>query len=343
MNTEPFHDLIIYVCPHRRRRVFTAYSESWGAPLRDCLRLVSYEQLFRMTELPCATYIFADLERLSAAERERAAAVWDLLQSAWPDCRLLNHPLRARRRFSLLRTLHKEGINAFDVYRAEEDRRPSRFPVFVRRENSHSKPLSDLLFSAGELAAVEQDLAGRIARDDTLITEFLNEPDPEGRFWKYSAFVFDGRIVPAHLFVENQWCVKAPALVDEGIVEAEYRFVSDNPHEEVLKRVARIARIDYGRIDYGVVRGAPQIYEINTHPRIMASNDAHFEQRVRARELSAGLIEEAFRTIDTTSDAGKSTPGLPGAIEAARGNKIWKRAARAVIRTIKPQADGGTA
>lgn len=332
--------MIVYVCTQKERWVLNSYLESWGASLRDRFKLVSYEQLFHMLELPHATYIFADLERLSAAQRERAAAVWNLLHSAWPDCRLLNHPLKARRRYTLLRGLHKEGINAFNVYRVEEDRRPSRFPVFVRRENRHSKPLSDLLFSAEELAAVERDLADRIALDDLLITEFLGEPDIKGRFWKYSAFIFDGRIVPAHLFVDNHWCVKAPAIVDEGILEAEHRFVSGNSHEEALKNVADIARIGYGRIDFGVVDGKPQIYEINTHPQIMAANDAHFEQRIRARELSAKLIESAFQTIDTTSNPEEITPGLPTARKAARRNKPWNRVIRGVIRRITPGTGG---
>ncbi|MEJ8566535.1 hypothetical protein [Elongatibacter sediminis] len=302
--------MIIYVCTSAERHVVAAYFGYWGASLRKSVRLVSYKQLFSFSRLPRATYIFADLERLPAWQRERAALYWHHLKKTWPEARLLNHPLRTQRRYSLLRTLNKSGMNGFDVFRLEEDRTPSRFPVFIRRENSHSGPESELLHTPDELDAALRQMTERMAADDLLITEFLNRPDPQGRFWKYSAFVFEDRIVPAHLFVEDAWCVKAPMFVDDEIIAAERDYIEGNPHESHLREVARLGQIEYGRIDYGIVDGQPQVYEINTHPQIVGAFDNHAAARSEARERSARLIESAFRAIDDAS-AGKESVAPP--------------------------------
>jgi hypothetical protein len=57
-------------------------------------------------------------------------------------------------RYELLRNLREEGINDFDVIRADERRWPERYPVFLRHEHDHGRPLSsDLLHNKEALAA----------------------------------------------------------------------------------------------------------------------------------------------------------------------------------------------
>ena len=48
-------------------------------------------------------------------------------------------------RVELLRSLNAAGINPFDVMRADESPRPTRFPVFLRFEMDHNNLLSGLL------------------------------------------------------------------------------------------------------------------------------------------------------------------------------------------------------
>jgi hypothetical protein len=230
------------------------------------------------------------------------------MDSAWPETRLLNHPLRVMQRYPLLRTLQQEGVNRFGVYRLEDERWPERYPVFVRRANGHSGPESGLIRDRAELDSVSRRLAGKIAADDLLITEFYAQPDSRGRFWKYSAFIFPDRIVPAHLFVAATWCVKTPEIVDDEIISAEYAYVRDNPHEQILRKAASIGNIDYGRIDYGLVDGQVQIYEINTHPQVMGRVDNFYDQRKRARKHSASLLEAAFLSIDTGKSRDRIRP-----------------------------------
>jgi hypothetical protein len=48
----------------------------------------------------------------------------------------------------------------------------------------------------------------------------------------------------------------------------ELDYVRDNPHEAELREIFRIANIDYGRIDYALLDGRVQTWEINNNPTI---------------------------------------------------------------------------
>ena len=297
--------MIIYVSTQQERAVLAGYLGYWGKDLRHSIKQTSYDRLFRWKRLPYATYIFSDIERLSANERERAAAVWVHLEKEFKDILLINHPLKVKRRYDLLTALYDAKINRFNVYRANSEPQPQKYPVFFKRENDHVEPESQLLQSREELEQAIVDCGTRLALDDFLVTEFHAEPDSQGRYWKYSAFIFNGVIVPAHIFIEAKWYVKIPRLADEATAQLELDYVRDNPHREILERVARIAHIDYGRIDYGVINDEVQVYEINTNPMIMGPRDGNYALRSKAREYSHEQIRQGF--LDLNSGSGKET------------------------------------
>ena len=304
--------MIVYLCSHGQRAVMSAYLGYWGRDVAEHFNLMSYRQLFRSRRLHRGSYIFSDIERLSAPEREKVAVVWNELRNAWPDCRLLNHPLKVMKRYPLLRTLHDSGINAFTAYRYLDNPRPDRFPVFIKRENDHLQPESGLLNSQVELDSCLDSVSQFMDPSEILVVEFHNKTDSQGRFWKYSAFVFENTIVPGHIFVDSNWYVKQPAIVDQEIIDAELKYVQDNPHDDVLRRAAALANIDYGRVDYNVVDGQVQVYEINTHPFIMGRRDGFSNDRADAREKSAANIASAFIKLrGANADKAKiSTPRL---------------------------------
>ena len=216
-----------------------------------------------------AAFIFSDLERLSAPERERAAALWTGLAERGLARKRLNHPLRALRRYGLLRKLEEEGINDFGVYRLTEARRPQRYPVFLRGENDHGGNRSGLLYTPEDLATAIQALehSGE-QRSERIITEFCASRDARGLYRKYSAWCIDGRILPGHLFFGPHWMLKQPTALDAGLLAEELDYLARNPHSAALERIFALAGIDYGRADYGIVAGRIQIYEINTNPGI---------------------------------------------------------------------------
>lgn len=292
--------MIVYLATRDQLVVHAGYLSSWGREVARSIRLMSYDELFGRRRLPEATWIFADLERLSVTEREQAAAVWEALARDLPAGRLLNHPLRARRRYSLLRALYDEGINDFDVFRVDEPRRPGRYPVFLRRENGHDGALSGLLGSADAVdREIDALLRRGVAPDDLLIVEFAGGPDGGGRYWKHSAFRIGDRLVPGHLFVDEDWVVKAPEVLDPEIVEAERAFVDGFGHEAALERAFAVAGIDFGRADYAVTDGGIRVFEINTHPTVMGPDDNHADSRREARGRSARRVAAALAELDT--------------------------------------------
>lgn len=73
----------------------------------------------------------------------------------------------------------------------------------------------------------------------------------------------------------------------------EHDYVEKNPHEGRLREVFRLARIDYGRMDYGMLDGQVQVWEINTNPTIRSG-------KLNPRSARRSLLESF---VDTMADA----------------------------------------
>lgn len=221
------------------------------------------------------TWIFSDLERNSLSELKELANFWNYLALSGEPLWLLNHPLAVRKRYEFLRLLKKKKINLFDVYKLTESRDPRFYPVFLRDENTHAsvyKP--DRLIKTKEdlinlKAQIDQDT--NICREELLITEYINCQGEDGLYRKYSAFNIGGEIIPRHIFFSDKiWFLKGPHVVEDQLVKEELTFQKTNPHKEELLKIFRLARIDYGRIDYGFRKGKLQVFEINTNPQLYA-------------------------------------------------------------------------
>ena len=103
--------------------------------IRSCrpgVRVLSYADGFAGVPLPRATYVFADLDRLRPAGR--AAAIHLHRRLTDRGCPVVNDPARFLGRHDLLRRLHDTGINPFSSWRMDASERPTRWPVFLRRE-----------------------------------------------------------------------------------------------------------------------------------------------------------------------------------------------------------------
>src|SRR5690606_35658802 len=220
---------------------------------------------------PAATYIFSDIERLSPPQVEEAARLRAALARAAPEIRFLSHPIRSWRRFELLRRLHAAGINAFTTSRLTDAPAAMRFPVFVRGASDHLGACTPLLHNAHELEAAREALiAEHRCLDDLIVVEYLDVADPNGVYHKYSAFCVGGAIVPEALDFGRNWVTKGETFEvdDPAYVAAERRYIEENPHAAMLAPLFAMAGIDYGRIDYALVGGRPQVFEINTNPMI---------------------------------------------------------------------------
>jgi hypothetical protein len=137
-----------------------------------------------------------------------------------------------------------------------------------------------------------------IARRNLMAVEFCDTADKEGVYRKYGAFVVGDRIVPRHVFFSRSWSVKVADLTDPRCVKEELAYLDSNPHAEALGRVARIADISYGRIDYALLEGRVQTWEINTNPMIASNISQEIAARREVHLRFLALFESAFEALE---------------------------------------------
>jgi hypothetical protein len=257
--------LIYYLTSAARAFTMRDFLAGRGAALRRRIAMLTYDALARRRSLAPGTYIFSDVDRLAPAQAELAARAHGAISAAgWP---VLNHPTRTCSRYRLLRRLYEHGINDFNVYRATEERRPERYPVFLRDAVEHTGAASGLLRDAAALdaALAARDAAG-LSPETTLIVEFRDTADTGGVYRKYSAFGIRGQVLPRHVCFGRDWVLKAGTLFEPDYLAEERAYVETNPHAGALARVFALAGADFGRVDYAVAGGRLVVFEINTNP-----------------------------------------------------------------------------
>ena len=236
----------------------------------------SYDWLFTQASLPNRTYIFADMERLALHELVEAAQAYKQLKRA--RARVLNDPAQVRTRLPLLRELHASGINAFQAYEAYSRPRPKSFPVFIRSETDHSGGLGGLIPDQASLDAELARLEGDgVPLRHLLVIEFSAEPIREGAYRKHSVFRVGEAFLSYSPVIEDDWCVKsgtAAFSTDRELDEAAAEM-NENPFGERLRPVFELARIEYGRVDFGLVGDRLSVFEINTNPHLSLPPKAH--------------------------------------------------------------------
>ncbi len=300
--------MIWYVVTEQHAYTLRDYLKTWGLSLAGRFCEVTYDELFSTNEfegLPGA-YIFSDIERLYPPHARYAAMIRQKLLERQPEARVFNHPTRSMRRYELLRTLFERGDNTFNVYRLVECRRPERWPVFIREENEHTKNLTPLLHTPEELDAETAKFLERVdSREDKLVVEFCDTRDAQGLFYRYSAYLIGGRVIPNNLIASYNWTVESKVSIwTPEVLEQERRYMMENPHERELREIFRLARIDYGRIDYSMLGDRLQVWEINTNPNITSlatlpdDTERKHELHMRADRIAAAFVE-----IDTPDDA----------------------------------------
>lgn len=290
--------MIAYICRQEHKRTILPFLRAEREALKRRIKVVSYEELFLSRAVPVAHLIFTDIDRLSVYEVEAAQAIANTLASADIGASIANDPARVLSRYSLLCELHRVGINSFQAARLDEGPITLNYPLFLRREDEALGPETDLLHSEEELhAAINaiqtsgKPLRGRLA------VEYRAKRSDDGYFRKYSAFLVNGEVLPQHIQMASDWAVKSDSR-STGQAEAseELSYVCDNPHRDTLQRAFALANIDFGRIDYSIVDGRLEIYEINTNPTFSGSDKHDLRQERRA--LVRKRLASAFTSLD---------------------------------------------
>ena len=182
-----------------------------------------------------------------------------------------------------------------------------KYPVFIRAEDGYGGPETDVINNDAEYDAALVDLARRgLPLRGRIAIGYAAERGADGLFRKYGAFNIGGTIVPYHLMRNYGWVVKKNLSEQDFVLPRDERdrfstaavaeeaaYAADNPHKDVLAAAFRIAAIDFGRADYGLVGGRVQIYEINTNPLLpgFPKVNARTEVRRDVRGRFAAAIE----------------------------------------------------
>lgn len=301
--------MVFFLVTRAGRHVLDKYLASWGGDFLDDVCVVPYPTISDPDRLIPGTYIFADLERLSARERNAAARVWESLHARGDGFRLLNHPTRSLSRFDLLEVLHAEGLNRFAAYRADGWDGTAQFPVFLRCESDHTGPRTELLWDADEVElSLRRQVPNRSDRADWLIVEFEDSADDAGYFRKYSSFMLDGELMPRHVFFSRHWVQKHADLRGGSWAQEEQVYLEADPDAVAIRRVFERAGIQYGRIDYSVGKDGIQVWEINTNPIILDPFDREDTGRIEVHEAFAEAWDPALRALIAKTPTGALPP-----------------------------------
>lgn len=297
--------------------------DTWP-PFARILRPVCYDLLFARQVVPPGTCIFTDFDLLNTYEVDAAYRAAAAAQAR--GSRVLNWPNRVAERFELLRLLRSAGLNPVEVTRLDDRLEPTRYPVFLRGEDGSFGPETGLL---RDEAAFREAVAALRASGKTLkrriAVSFEAEQDRDGFFRKYGAFVVGARIVPQHILRRRDWNVKSAGTErDRAFVDEEFAYVRDNPHGDRLAMLAKMAGIEFGRIDYTITVGVITIFEINTNPTFPRFSGGDVRRGER-RQIIRDRLAEAFAAVNEDGvergpavfDIG-SAPGFHVAIARAR-------------------------
>ena len=293
---------------------------TFGVPTPK-FRTTHYEHLFGSWRVACATYIFADLERLAPWELCLAADLYRSMTAAGLRC--LNDPARAMVRVELLNALHGVGINPYSAYRADCQPRPARFPVFIRPEGNHSTPSSDLHHDQQSLdQALAKLWESGLPLRGMLVIEQAAEPYTESLWAKWGTWRIGDRIFVEHIAVDDTWLVKIGdhEKVTAAVAADEHDAVKTNRFANDLSIAFDKAGIEFGRADHGAVAGRTVVYEINTNPYLGPFVPDRNPLRRETQLIARRHIAEALAEIDTNSSGRIAFPAT-----AKRRPIRWRR------------------
>lgn len=267
----------------------------------------NYSWVVSRNKLPKATYIFTDRERMDLWELRVYGALFQHLKDSGEGYRVINDPSKMMNRSSLLRALYIKNINDFNAYLLTEKRFPDKYPVFLRRGHDHARPLTGLLKNELELkealAKLHQD---REPDDGILVTEFCSEPVEGTLFRKLSCYQVDTEIFFYNCIHEHSWLVKYATKnpASNALYEEEQEMIVSNAFENEIRKVFEVANIEYGKVDFGLVNGKVQIYEINTNPMARPPKDHSNPTRKKNQVLGWEKYRKALTALDTTDILG---------------------------------------
>jgi hypothetical protein len=269
--------MIFYVCHGSHAYTQASLLLYYRQDLQTLFRLVPYEKAGLLGALSVGTVIWSDMDRLTEAEIDTASKLSHKINLEQAGIVQLNHPRESLQRFDLLRKLFADSINNFQVHRPDALPEDIRYPVFLRDE-------AGAAYKAPRLLRMRRELDDAIvALPDMkfvrpMVVEFESKAGLDGLYRKYAAYRIGDSTYAQHCFAKRDWFVKDPGKgVPRATRKEHLDYVRDNPHAPDLLPVFDKASITYGRIDYTIVDGRVQVFEINTNPTVLSYPPTPFD------------------------------------------------------------------
>jgi len=297
--------MIHFVAPRDQAFGIQDYLATWGEGLSGRLTVLHYEELPGRETTPAGTYIFSALDQLTETGRRVVGELQACLEAPGSGCRVLNHLSAVRLRLDLLEELHRLGLNRHRAVRATGDLSGLRFPVFLHEELRHTGALSPLISSPSELnRALGKAVLQGFRPADLLVVEFCDTSDALGNYRKYAAYRVGPDIIARTMGKGRHWMLKADRVeFSMEMLLEERSFVLENPYREPVRRIFELAGIEYGRIDFSLLDGRVETWEINTNPSVGPSRqkvmpDEFASVRQPIRDHFRARFDEALVGLD---------------------------------------------
>ncbi len=334
--------MIFFITTKKNTYTIQTFLDEWAPEMADFIRVITYDSILQQTRFQKGAYFFTDIERLPTHIRFLSEKIWEKLAECEVN-QLFNRPDQSMRRYELLTTLYSRGINEFQIRRLNDDFSHLKYPVFVRGENDHTGNLSGILHNRSELKlALKQAIDKGKRINELLVVEYLDVSDSRQNFVKYSAFVFGNKIIPRHIAYSKEWMVKYPSYIDKDILEEEQAFMAENPHEQELRQIFKLANIEYGRIDYSLLDGKVQVWEINTNPMIVRRKSDYLEGHIENQLTYINLVKDVLHIIENKHQENDEIEikldeeSLKKADQIKRKERLFRNMSQAAIKLIKP-------
>jgi len=280
---------------------FSIFALEWASPrFREVVKIIPYDRLPLIMDILPGTFVFSDLERLNSLQLNVLETFCDQLVSADADISIINHPKSVLNRYNLLRALYEAGINKYNVYPATDSACSPQYPIFLRMTNDHKGPLTDLLYNTQQRdAKLLQTAMQGFDTKHMLQVEFCETKGQDGLYRKYSAFRFGAdQIIPGHMIFARDWIAKDGDPPDTHTLQESERYLQQNPHADKLMEIFELAGITYGRIDYSILAGNIQTWEINTNPILIKPRKEYKAELLEIKARLAKVFEKYILAMD---------------------------------------------
>lgn len=332
--------MLVFLTTARHDYTLKVFLEGRATALTRRVITMTYGEFLAWRELPSGHYILADVDRLRRDAREAVARRLDALVATRPELRVLNHPLHSQGRAALLQLLHRAGVNDFRAAAVGERLQNWRFPVFIRHSVDHTGPQTALIESQAALDEALRVLMATPGIDpaDYLVVEYVDVRNTQGLHEKYSALRVGDRLFANDLSVNTHWVCKGEESefsADEWLGK-DLDLQNQNPHAAVLMPLFEMARIEYGRMDYGFSKGRLQVFEINTNPFVQPPDDVQPAFRP-SLELRKRNFVDAMMAFDGPDEELPYFGPVSGALgpDRVEGPSALRRVLRAALRATR--------